>query len=208
MLRLLRLVRNVLLLRLTQARHRIAFHRDEVQVAGGSYLAPGVVIGRRTKINAASHLDPCEIGSYCAIGGRLVVRSANHLTQFLGIQEDAQRRVIGGRTVLGERQPVTIGHGVWIGDSVVVCPGVSIGNGAVVGAGAVVTKSVPAFAVVAGNPARFIRWRYPEAVIDQIADLAWWTWDDDRLRRNKDLFELDLTTVDAGELAKLLQSRR
>ena len=183
------------------ARHRARFLRDEVEVAPGSVIARGVTIGRRTKINGPSHIDHCEIGSYCAIAGRLVVRPADHLTQYLGVQNDAQVRVIGGRTLLGEARPVKIGHGVWIGDSVVILGGVTIGNGAVIGAGAVVTKPVPAYAVAVGNPAKVRGWRYPEAVIAELEALEWWTWDDARLRRNRDLFDLDLTAVDPADLA-------
>jgi tetrahydrodipicolinate N-succinyltransferase len=125
--------------------------------------------------------------------------------QYLNIEEDVQLRIIGAASVLGQRQPVTIGHAVWMGDPVVVVPGVTVGNGAVVAAGAVVTKDVPAYAVVGGNPARFIRWRFPEEIIALLADFEWWLWDDDRLRRNRDLFEIDLTTVDPAELAARLK---
>jgi len=188
------------------ARHRAQFLRDEVEVARGSVIARGVVIGRRTKINGPSHIDLCEIGSYCAIGGRLVVRPANHHTEFLGIQNDAQVRVIGGRSLLGAPRPVKIGHGVWIGDSVVILGGVTVGNGAVVGAGSVVTKPVPSYAIAAGNPAKVLGWRYPESVIAELEDLEWWTWDDERLRRNRDLFDLDLTSVDPADLAARLKT--
>ena len=186
-------------------RNRRIFLRDEVQVAPGTYIAPGVVIGRRTKINAASHLDVCTIGAYCAIAGRLVVLSANHRTEFLAIQEDAQRRVLGSDlSLLGPRQQTSIGNAVWIGDSVVVCPGVTIGDGAVIGAGAVVTRSIPPYAIAVGNPARVIKYRYPEEVVSALAGLDWWTWDDERLRANRSLFELDLTAVPAETLADRL----
>lgn len=201
----LRSVRNRLRRRFSNWKHRFAFYRDGVEVAPGSHIDNGVVIGRRTRINEPSYIEPCEIGSYCAIGGRLIVRSGNHLMQFLNIEEDAQRRIIGGRTVLGPRLPVTIGHGVWIGDSVLIVPGVTIGNGAVVAGGAVVTRDVPAYAMVGGNPAHFIRWRYPEPIIALLAGVEWWLWDDDRLRRHRDLFELDLMTVDPGDLADRLK---
>jgi hypothetical protein len=84
-----------------------------------------------------------------------------------------------------EREPVRrvrIGHDVWIGRSAIVLPGVDIGHGAVVGAGAVVTKSVPPYAIVAGNPARLIRHRFPEAVVQRLLACKWWNLDEDRLR--------------------------
>ena len=189
-------------------RYRAGFYRDDVLVAPGSYIDTGVVIGRGTRINEPSYIEPCTIGAYCAIGGRLVVRSANHLMQFLNIEEDLQVRTLGAASVLGPREPVTIGNGVWIGDSVFVGPGVHIGDGAVIGAGSIVTRDVPAYAVAAGNPARFIRWRYPEPVIAELTGFEWWRWDEDRLRRNRDLFEIDLTTVDPADLRERLRAAR
>jgi hypothetical protein len=64
-----------------------------------------------------------------------------------------------------------------------VLPGRGIGTGAVVAAGAVVTKDVPAYTIVAGNPARTIRRRFPEAVTNRLAELSWWDWDHETLRR-------------------------
>lgn len=201
----LRLSRNRMRRRLTNMKYRVRFYRDGVEMPPGSFIDRGVVIGRRTKFGEPSYLLPCEIGSYCGIG-RLIVHSGNHKMQYLNIEEDVQLRIIGAASILGPRQPVTIGHAVWIGDPVVIVPGVTIGNGAVVAAGAVVTKDVPAYAVVGGNPARFIRWRYPEPVIAELASFEWWLWDDERLRRNRDLFELDLAVVDPADLGARLRA--
>ena len=80
-------------------------------------------------------------------------------------------------------QRVHIGHDVWIGHGAVVLPGKNVGTGAVIAAGAIVTKDVPAYTVVAGNPARPIKRRFSEAVADRLARLAWWDWDHEALRR-------------------------
>ncbi|MFB9263484.1 chloramphenicol acetyltransferase [Bradyrhizobium erythrophlei] len=78
---------------------------------------------------------------------------------------------------------VHIGHDVWIGHGAVILPGRNIGTGAVVAAGAIVTKDVPAYTIVAGNPARPIKPRFPEAVAARLIALAWWDWDHETLRR-------------------------
>ncbi len=77
---------------------------------------------------------------------------------------------------------VRLGHDVWIGHGAVVLPGRTIGHGAVVAAGAIVTKDVPAYTIVGGNPARPIRRRFSEAVAARLEALAWWDWDHERLR--------------------------
>src|SRR6201746_1022906 len=66
-----------------------------------------------------------------------------------------------------------ISHDVWIGHGAIVLPGRCIGTGAVVAAGAIVTKDVPAYTIVAGNLARTIKRRFPEAVTNRLAHLAW-----------------------------------
>jgi phosphonate metabolism protein (transferase hexapeptide repeat family) len=77
---------------------------------------------------------------------------------------------------------VHIGHDVWIGHGAIVLPGRNIGTGAVIAAGAIVTKDVPAYTIVAGNPARIVRRRFSEEVAGRLASLAWWDWDHDKLR--------------------------
>ena len=69
---------------------------------------------------------------------------------------------------------ITIGHDVWIGHRATILSGVKIGHGAVIGAGAMVTKSIPPYAIVAGNPAKLIRYRFGEAIIQRLLDTCWW----------------------------------
>lgn len=76
---------------------------------------------------------------------------------------------------------ITIGHDVWIGHGAIILPGRSIGIGAVVAAGAIVTKDVAPYTIVAGNPARPIRRRFPKTIEDRLMELAWWDWSHEKL---------------------------
>ena len=88
----------------------------------------------------------------------------------------------------------TIGNDVWIGWDVLIKGGVTIGNGAVIGARSVVTKVVPPYAVVAGVPAKVIKYRFEQEKIDLLQQLQWWDWDIDRIYENLDrLKNFDLT---------------
>lgn len=78
---------------------------------------------------------------------------------------------------------VTIGHDVWIGHGAIVLAGRSIGAGAVVGGGSVVTKDVPDYAIVVGNPARIVRQRFADDVAAGLRTLSWWDWPHDALQR-------------------------
>jgi phosphonate metabolism protein (transferase hexapeptide repeat family) len=130
------------------------------------------------------------IGKFCSIAAMTRINPGNHpmhrATQahftyrasayFPGESDDAEffewRRA----------HHVNIGHDVWIGHGAIVLPGRNIGTGAVVAAGAIVTKGVPAYTIVAGNPARTIKRRFPEAVASRLTELAWWDWNHETLR--------------------------
>lgn len=73
--------------------------------------------------------------------------------------------------------PTIIGNDVWIGQFSLILSGVTVGDGAVIGAKAVVTKDVPPYAIVAGNPARLIRYRFSQEQIKQLLEIKWWNWD-------------------------------
>lgn len=72
---------------------------------------------------------------------------------------------------------VTIGNDVWLGYGATILSGVTIGDGVVVGANAVVTKDVPPYAIVAGNPARIVKYRFEQKIIDKFLEMKWWDWD-------------------------------
>ena len=188
-------------------RQLIKFQSKQIYISRGSFIHPKALIGRCTRINAISHIGECKIGAFCAIGGRLVVRSSNHFHNFLNMQDWAQRFVIKSNVkVVGKSNgKVEIGNAVWIGDSVIVLPNVKIGDGAVIGAGSVVTKSIPPFSVAVGNPAHVIKMRFPKEIVDIVAQIYWWEWDTKTIQRRRELFEIDLKNSSPNDLLKVLE---
>ncbi len=82
-----------------------------------------------------------------------------------------------------------IGHDVWIGCNVTIMTGVEIGNGAIIAAGSVVTKSIPAYAIVGGNPSRFIKWRFTENQRKKLVEINWYEWELEKIIENKQFLE-------------------
>ncbi len=126
--------------------------------------------------------DRLIIGRYVAIatGVQFVMNGANHPMDgfstypfdMLGFTDDVDITDVG-RTSRGD---TVIGHDVWIGREAVILPGVRIGEGAIVGTRAVVSRDVPPFAVVAGNPGNVVRRRFDDATVAALLDIAWWDW--------------------------------
>lgn len=85
-----------------------------------------------------------------------------------------------------KRKRNKIGNDVWLGRNVTITNGANIGNGVIAGAGAVITKDVPDYAVVVGVPARIIRFRYTNMQIEALNRIAWWNWEDDKIRKYYD----------------------
>ncbi|MBY0613674.1 MAG: chloramphenicol acetyltransferase [Beijerinckiaceae bacterium] len=131
------------------------------------------------------------IGKFCSIAAHTRINPGNHPMErasqahftyrassyFPGAADDAAffewRR----------SHRVTIGHDVWIGHGAIILPGRSIGTGAVIAGGAVVTKDVPNYTIVAGNPARIIRRRFDERQEERLLALRWWDWSHEQLER-------------------------
>lgn len=91
----------------------------------------------------------------------------------------------GGKAELGsiDPEPIVIGSDVWIAANVKIKQGVSIADGAVVATESFVTSDVPPYAIVGGNPARIIRYRFTEEQIADLLMIAWWNWEDDEIRK-------------------------
>jgi len=146
-------------------------------------------IGKYTYGGCFDHLKIAPgtiIGRYCSIASGVYIMSTNHnisymtthpflFKPYLGFAEQDNRDV----------KPVKVGNDVWIGTNAIILPSTSsIGDGAVVAAGAVVTNSVPPYAVVAGVPAKVIRYRFSPEIMTLLLESQWWYWSEDKVFEN------------------------
>ena len=103
----------------------------------------------------------------------------------------------------GSRGDVEIGSDVWLCANTTILSGVSIGHGAVIASGAVISRDVPAYAVMAGNPAQLIRWRFDEPTRQALLESTWWDWPEEEIRRITHL----LCSDDIGAFIEYARSR-
>lgn len=137
-----------------------------------------------------------NIGKFCSIAAHTRINPGNHPMERASQSHFTYRAASYFPDATDEAgffdwrrsHAVTIGHDVWIGHGAIVLAGRKIGTGAVVAAGAVVTKDVPDYTIVAGNPARIIRRRFSEPIAERLAALAWWDWPHEALRAALDDF--------------------
>lgn len=131
-------------------------------------------------------ISNADIGSFVSIASGVVIGGGRHPMEWVAMSPvfyEGRDSVKEKFSIHKREHPkrVIIENDVWIGRSAIVLPGRKVGHGAVVGAGAVVTKDVPAYAIVAGNPARIIRYRFEESIIQRLLKTRWWEFADDRL---------------------------
>ena len=147
-------------------------HVEYMELGDFSYLGPDCMVA------------DADIGRFCAIAARVRIGAPNHpmerpsLHRFTYCPEYYSSSATRDHACFERRRAdrVSIGHDVWIGHAATILPGVEIGHGAVIAAGAVVTKSVPAYTIVGGVPARIIRPRVSPDIAGRLIAIAWWDW--------------------------------
>ncbi|WP_219842110.1 CatB-related O-acetyltransferase [Aureitalea marina] len=132
------------------------------------------------------------VGKYCQFGADVALHATNHPMNYLTTYINANL-FEGELKQLKEQREILVGNDVWIGHNAMIVGNVSVGNGAIVAAGAVVTKDVPAYAVVAGVPAKIVKMRFSDEVIAKIQDLKWWDMTQTELQQHKQLFQTPIT---------------
>ncbi len=164
-----------------------------------SHLYGNIEIGNYTSIwgpntDLYSGKRNIIIGKFCSIARNVSIQCYNHnmnkiTTYYIGAnlfnEEWENENLYKG--------DIIIKNDVWIGSHSIIMPGVTIGNGAIIAANSVVTKNVPDYTVVAGSPARVIKKRFEEPIIEKLLKIKWWDWSYEKIVSNRNLFLNEIT---------------
>jgi chloramphenicol O-acetyltransferase type B len=177
------------------------FKRDypQFEIGRGSYGVPF--------IHPSHGGATLKIGSFCSISSNVqIYLGGNHRSDWVTTSPlnvfFEQKNVTEHEKTKGD---VIIGNDVWICGNATILSGVTIGHGAVIGNGAVVSRDVAPYSIVAGNPAKHIRYRFNPSVIEQLLAISWWNWPEETLRLHMDkILSSDISTF--LKLAQAIQA--
>jgi acetyltransferase-like isoleucine patch superfamily enzyme len=153
---------------------------DRISIGVGTYGSPNFRIWLAN--------DKVQIGKYCSIAANVVIfGGGEHNYKFVStypLKGKLNCNDINTKTVVKSKGITLIANDVWIGEGAMILSGVKIGNGAVIGARSLVTKDVPDYAIVGGNPAKIIKYRFEKETIKQLLMMKWWDWSKDKIKKN------------------------
>ncbi len=162
---------------------RILFTRD---LLGDRYRIGEYTYGK-PRVVSWGEGSSLRIGKYCSISANVVIfLGSEHRTEWIStypfpyIWEEA-KSIKGHPATKGD---VVIGSDVWIGFGTTILSGVTIGDGAAIGACSLVIRDVPPYAIVAGNPAQVLRYRFDAETIQKLLKISWWDWPDEKVKEN------------------------
>lgn len=158
--------------------------------------------------------EKVEIGSFCSFGENITIVTENHDTNYPATQgfiyrllmnQDHPAEIAEIKTPERSKGPIIIGNDVWIGDNVFIMSGVTIGDGACIAASSVVTRDVEPYSIYGGIPAKKLKNRFSDEVINLLSEIRWWYWSDRKVSRNKEFFNLNLNELDLDLIKKSIK---
>jgi acetyltransferase-like isoleucine patch superfamily enzyme len=166
----------------------LRFYTRDILI-GDSYRIGEFTYGR-PKVIAFTKDTKLIIGKFCSIAANVkIVLGADHRMDWVSTYPFPALGKIwpeadGMKGHPASKGDVVIGNDVWIAEGAVILSGVKIGDGAVIGSQAVVSKDVAPYAVVSGNPARFVKNRFDEDTIKMLLQIQWWNWPVEKIRQH------------------------
>lgn len=155
----------------------------------------GVELDDFSYVGKSSIIHNAKIGKFCSISDDCVIGLPGHSLSaistsslFSGVKNGTKSSWVK-KDMPHTPVSVNIGNDVWIGYRAMIPVNVSVGDGAVIAAGAVVTKDVPPYAIVAGVPAKVIKYRFPNDVIERLLELKFWNKSNEEIKKNLNLFQ-------------------
>jgi len=167
-------------------------------------------VGDMTYTGAGTSIMWAEVGRYCCISRLVDIGGNEHdyraasMTPTYRVMNHYAHKL----TPHHDEGVLKVGNDVWIGQGVAIArkPDMTIGNGVVIGAGAVVTKSVPAYAIVAGVPAKVLKFRFDQEIIDILEEACWWDWPEQVVLEHWDLLSGQLNLESAKQILDISRS--
>lgn len=130
-----------------------------------------------------------QIGKFCSFADKIkFMIGLNHDYKHITTSACAFLKDIYIQPMLRQKNQIIVQNDVWVGSGATIMSGVTIHNGAIVGCNSTVAKDVPPYAIVAGNPAKIIKYRFSNEQIEKLLKISWWNWNIEKLNRNKMFF--------------------
>jgi acetyltransferase-like isoleucine patch superfamily enzyme len=159
-------------------------------------------LGDHTYVQKHSTILDSEIGKFCSIAGGAFVGIPQHAMSGVSthpafyLRNTPLAKTFSEEDSFAPSKRTIIGNDVWIGENAMVMGGVKVGTGAVIGTAAVVTRDVPDYAIVAGAPAKILRYRFSPEVVHDLLGSKWWDCDEEWLERHQVFFDDPVVFVD------------
>lgn len=191
-----------------------SFYNDGGQIIGEDSYVKESFIGKCVRINRRNFIQGCTLDNYSYTGHNTTLKyatigkftciswnvsagGANHdytklsthpfyfLSTFCFTDEN--------ETYNSYQEPLIIDNDVWIGSGVEILRGITIGDGAVIGAGSVITKDVPPYSIVVGNPGKVLKYRFSDEIIHKLLKMQWWNYDENKIKNILPYFRRSVT---------------